>query len=50
VIGLLIAGIIAAFVRQSIFDMLFLKNASPVVRELVNAFIGPVIAIITFVC
>jgi hypothetical protein len=50
VIGLLIAGVIAAFVPQSVFDILFFKNASPVVRELVSAFIGPVIAIITFVC
>jgi uncharacterized protein len=49
-IGLLIAGIIAAFVPQSVFDLLFLKNASPVAREIVGAFIGPVIAIITFVC
>ncbi|HEX4374986.1 MAG TPA: permease [Puia sp.] len=49
-IGLLIAGVIAAFVPQSVFDILFFKNASPVVRELVSAFIGPVIAIITFVC
>jgi uncharacterized protein len=49
-IGLLIAGVIAAFVPQNVFDVLFLKNASPVVREIVSAFIGPVIAIITFVC
>lgn len=50
VIGLLIAGVVGAFVPQSVFDVLFLKDASPVVRELVSAFIGPVIAIITFVC
>lgn len=50
VIGLLIAGVIASFVPQHVFDILFLKNSSLLVRELVGTFIGPVIAILTFVC
>lgn len=50
VIGLLIAGLIGAFVPQHIFDILFLKDSPLWVREIVSTFIGPVIAILTFVC
>jgi uncharacterized membrane protein YraQ (UPF0718 family) len=50
VIGLLIAGLIGVFVPQHIFDILFLKNAPLLVREIVSTVIGPIIAILTFVC
>ncbi len=50
VIGLLIAGLIGVFVPQHVFDILFLKNSPLMVREMVSTFIGPVIAILTFVC
>ena len=50
VIGLLIAGLIGVFVPQHIFDILFLKNSPLVVREIVSTLIGPIIAILTFVC
>lgn len=50
VIGLLIAGLIGVFVPQHIFDALFLKSSPLWVREIVSTFIGPVIAILTFVC
>jgi uncharacterized protein len=50
VIGLIIAGIIGVFVPQHIFDILFLKQSSPWIRELVSTFIGPILAIFTFVC
>jgi uncharacterized protein len=49
-IGLLIAGLIGVFVPQHVFDILFLKSSPLWVRELVGSFIGPVIAILTFVC
>jgi uncharacterized membrane protein YraQ (UPF0718 family) len=50
VIGLLIAGLIGVFVPQHIFDILFLKNAPLMVREIVSTVIGPIIAMLTFVC
>ncbi len=50
VIGLLIAGLIGVFVPQHVFDILFLKNSPVMVREVVSTLIGPVIAILTFVC
>jgi uncharacterized membrane protein YraQ (UPF0718 family) len=50
VIGLLIAGLIGVFVPQHVFDILFLKDSPLWVREVVSTFIGPVIAILTFVC
>jgi uncharacterized membrane protein YraQ (UPF0718 family) len=49
-IGLLIAGLIGVFVPQHVFDILFLKGSPTWVREIVSTFIGPVIAILTFVC
>ncbi len=50
VIGLLIAGLIGVFVPQHVFDILFLKSSPLWVREIVSTIIGPVIAILTFVC
>jgi uncharacterized protein len=49
-IGFVVGGLITAFVPQSAWDVLFLKNASPEVRLFVGALIGPVIAMLTFVC
>ncbi len=50
VIGLLIAGVIGVFVPQHVFDILFLKSSPVWVREIVSVFVGPVIAMLTFVC
>jgi uncharacterized membrane protein YraQ (UPF0718 family) len=50
VVGLVIAGLIAGFVPQHIFDLIFLKNAPEMTREWVGTLIGPVLAILTFVC
>ena len=50
VIGLLIAGFIGVFVPQHIFDILFLKNTPLIVREIASTVIGPIIAMLTFVC
>ena len=50
VIGLLIAGLIGVFVPQHVFDILFLKSSPLWVREIVSTIIGPLIAILTFVC
>ncbi|HEY0525119.1 MAG TPA: permease [Stellaceae bacterium] len=48
--GFLIAGFLAAFVPNGIWEALFLKGASPWVQTPLNALLGPVIAIVTFVC
>jgi uncharacterized membrane protein YraQ (UPF0718 family) len=48
--GFLIAGFLAAFVPNDVWASLFLTAASPWVQIPVNALLGPVIAIVTFVC
>jgi len=48
--GFLIAGFLAAFVPDGIWEALFLKGASPWVQTPLNALLGPVIAVVTFVC
>jgi uncharacterized membrane protein YraQ (UPF0718 family) len=50
VLGFLIAGFLSAFVPNDWWAALFLKGASPWVQVPVNAVIGPVVAIISFVC
>lgn len=49
-VGFLIAGVLAAFVPDGAWKALFLHGASPGVQLLGNAFAGPLIAIVTFVC
>jgi uncharacterized membrane protein YraQ (UPF0718 family) len=48
--GFLIAGALAAFVPDGLWKVLFLGHASPVVRGVGDAVIGPLVAIFTFVC
>lgn len=49
VIGLLIAGFVAQL-NEDVFNSIFLTDAPGFVQVLWGAFIGPVIAIATFVC
>ena len=48
--GFLIAGALAAFVPDGAWKALFLQGAAPGVQLVANAIVGPVIAILTFVC
>jgi uncharacterized protein len=48
--GFLIAGALAAFVPDGAWKSLFLQGAAPGVQLVGNAVVGPVIAILTFVC
>jgi uncharacterized membrane protein YraQ (UPF0718 family) len=48
--GFVIAGFLAAFVPNGAWKALFLEGASPGVRLVENAVVGPVIAIVSFVC
>jgi uncharacterized protein len=49
-LGFLIAGLLAAFVPDGIWRGLFLHAAPPAAQTIANALIGPLIAVITFVC
>jgi uncharacterized membrane protein YraQ (UPF0718 family) len=48
--GFLIAGVLAAFVPDGAWQTLFLHGAAPGVQLVGNALVGPLIAMITFVC
>ena len=48
--GFLIAGALAAFVPDHAWKALFLQGAPPGVQLVGNALVGPVIAILSFVC
>lgn len=48
--GFLIAGFIATLVPTSWWQTLFLKSGPPVLRLIENALVGPIIAILSFVC
>ncbi len=49
-LGFVIAGLLAAFVPQGIWKALFLSGYSPWVQIPVDAVLGPLVAIVTFVC
>ncbi len=49
-IGFLIAGILGAFVPGDWWSALFLKGASPWLQAPANALLGPLVAVISFVC
>ena len=49
-VGFLVGGFIAAFVPQSVWQSLFLTDAPDGVRVVGNAIIGPIAAMLTFVC
>jgi uncharacterized protein len=48
--GFLIAGALAAFVPDAAWKALFLHGASPAEQLVGNAIVGPLIAVISFVC
>ena len=48
--GFLIAGALSAFVPAETWAALFLKGTSPWLQVPVNALVGPLIAVISFVC
>jgi len=48
--GFLIAGFLATLVPHDWWEGLFLQTGSPVVRLIENALVGPIIAMISFVC
>ena len=48
--GFLIAGALAAFVPDHAWKALFLNGAAPGVQLVGNAIVGPIIAILSFVC
>jgi len=49
-IGFLIAGFLAVFVPNGVWNMLFLSGAPEGLRTVVGAVVGPLIAVVTFVC
>jgi hypothetical protein len=48
--GFLIAGVLAAFVPEGAWKVLFLNGAAPGVQLVGNAVVGPLIAMVSFVC
>jgi hypothetical protein len=48
--GFLIAGFLAAFVPSDWWKGLFIETGSPLLRLIENAAVGPIIAILSFVC
>ena len=48
--GFLIAGFLATLVPHDWWEALFLQNGPAIVRLIENALVGPIIAVISFVC
>ncbi len=48
--GFLIAGALAAFVPDRVWSTVFLQHGSPALQTVAGAAIGPLVAVITFVC
>ncbi len=49
-IGFVVAGLISAFVPDAVWQAIFLKHASPWLAIPIDAVLGPIIAVVTFVC
>ncbi len=49
-LGFVIAGALSAFVPQGVWQALFVSNAPPAVRTVLDAVVGPLVGVITFVC
>ncbi|MDN3593147.1 permease [Methylobacterium adhaesivum] len=49
-IGFLVGGLLSAFVPDAAWKALFLTDASPWLKVPLNALLGPLIAVLTFVC
>jgi uncharacterized membrane protein YraQ (UPF0718 family) len=50
VLGFLIAGALSVFVPEGVWQALFVKGASPWVQLPANALLGPLVAMLSFVC
>ncbi len=48
--GFLIGGFISAFVPDAVWRTLFVADASPWIKVPLNALVGPLVAVLTFVC
>jgi uncharacterized membrane protein YraQ (UPF0718 family) len=49
-LGFLIAGALAAFVPAGVWQTLFVHGASPWIQVPANALLGPIVAVLSFVC
>ena len=49
-LGFLIAGALSVFVPDSVWQALFVKGASPWIQVPANALLGPLVAVLSFVC
>ncbi len=49
-LGFLIAGALAAFVPDGVWRALFVEGASPWIQVPANALLGPIVAVLSFVC
>jgi uncharacterized protein len=49
-LGFLIAGTLSVFVPDGVWQALFVKGASPWIQVPANAFLGPIVAMLSFVC
>lgn len=49
-LGFLIAGALSVFVPEGVWQALFVKGASPWVQVPANALLGPIVAVLSFVC
>ena len=49
-LGFLIAGALSAFVPDDVWQALFVKGANPWVQVPANALLGPLVAVLSFVC
>jgi uncharacterized membrane protein YraQ (UPF0718 family) len=50
VLGFLIAGTLSVFVPAGVWQALFVKGASPWIQVPANALLGPLVAVLSFVC
>jgi len=50
VLGFLIAGALSVFVHAGVWQALFVKGASPWIQVPANALLGPLVAVLSFVC
>jgi uncharacterized membrane protein YraQ (UPF0718 family) len=50
VLGFVIAGALGAFVPDGVWQTLFVRGASPWVQVPANALLGPIVAMLSFVC
>ena len=48
--GFLIAGALAAFVPDGVWQTLFVRHGSPWIQVPANALLGPLVAVLSFVC